>query len=179
MLCKVAARRKEPAFWPGWLRSACLFWLFATPHPGQAARLSHLVALTGEIQIVANTPITKPPVDIPNIHQQPFFWTVMMASLLGWVLGMVKGFEGSKDWLSKYWPSSPKPLLFAIDFLIFVVFGAYIGVGLYQPANFTAALGAGLAWPVGLGALVSKTGDSSKSSNATVNQKTIEDGKGS
>jgi hypothetical protein len=104
----------------------------------------------------------KQPMDIPNIHKQPFFWTVMVASLLGWVLGMVKGFDGSKDWLTKYWSAAPRPFLFGIDLLIFVVVGAYVGTGLYQPSSFTAALGAGLSWPVALGALVSKTTDPNK-----------------
>jgi hypothetical protein len=95
--------------------------------------------------------------DIANIHRQPFFWTVMVASLLGWVLGMVKGFDSSKDWLAKYWSRVPKPLLFLVDLIIFVVVGAYVGTGLSQPATFSAALAAGLTWPVALGALASKT----------------------
>ena len=102
----------------------------------------------------------RPPIDIPTIHRQPFFWTVMGASFLGWALGMVKGFEGSKEWLNRYWPTAPRQVLFVLDFAIFVVVGAYVGTGLYQPANFTAALGAGLTWPVALGALASRTGSS-------------------
>ncbi len=80
----------------------------------------------------------------------------MVASLLGWVLGMVKGFDSSKDWLEKYCKTAPKALLFIIDLLIFVLVGAYVGTGLYQPTTFAAALAAGLSWPVGLGALASK-----------------------
>jgi hypothetical protein len=99
----------------------------------------------------------KPVLDIPNIHRQPFFWTVMVASVLGWVLGMVKGFDSSKDWLAKYLRKVPMPLLFFTDLLIFVIIGAYIGTGLYQPTTFSAALAAGLTWPVALGALASKT----------------------
>lgn len=96
--------------------------------------------------------------DIGNIHRQPFFWTVMVASLVGWVLGMVKGFDSSKDWLAKYWNKVPKPLLFFFDLIIFVVVGAYVGTGLSQPSTFSAALAAGLTWPVALGALASKPG---------------------
>jgi hypothetical protein len=95
--------------------------------------------------------------DISNIHRQPFFWTVMVASLIGWVLGMVKGFDSSKDWLAKYMKRVPSPLLFLVDLVIFVVVGAYVGTGLSQPATFSAALAAGLTWPVALGALASKT----------------------
>lgn len=96
--------------------------------------------------------------DIWNIPKQAFFATVMVASLLGWVLGMVKGFDSSKDWFAKYFKSVPKMVLFLTDLVIFVVVGAYIGTGLYQPTTFSAALAAGLTWPVALGALASKTG---------------------
>src|ERR1017187_565538 len=99
----------------------------------------------------------KPILDIPNIHKQPFFWTVMVASVLGWILGMVKGFDSSKDWLAKYLKKVPMFLLFCTDLLIFVVIGAYVGTGLYQPTTFSAALAAGLTWPVALGALASKS----------------------
>jgi len=92
------------------------------------------------------------------MHKAPFFWTVMFASVVGWILGIVKGFDGSRDWLARYWPTAPKPILFGLDFFIFVIVGAYVGTGLYQPAAFPAAIAAGVSWPVGLGALVSKTG---------------------
>jgi hypothetical protein len=90
------------------------------------------------------------------MHSQPFFWDVMIASVVGWVLGMVKGFSGSKDWLEKYWVNAPKLALFALDFLVFVLCGAYIGTGIYHPESFVAALGPGLSWPVAFGALASK-----------------------
>jgi hypothetical protein len=80
-----------------------------------------------------------------------------VASLIGWVLGMVKGFDSSKDWLAKYMKRVPSSLLFFVDLVIFVVVGAYVGTGLSQPATFSAALAAGLTWPVALGALASKT----------------------
>lgn len=114
--------------------------------------------IVGAVDAGVDNKSGAPPVDIPTIHKQPFFWTVMVASLVGWVLGMVKGFDGAKDWLAKYSSKPPKWALFFIDLIIFVVFGTYIGTGLYQPATFTAALGAGLSWPVALGALVSKPG---------------------
>ncbi len=110
----------------------------------------------GGISLASPPSHDKPALDIPNIHKQPFFWTVMVASVLGWVLGMVKGFDSSKDWLAKYWTKVPKPLLFGTDLLIFVIVGAYIGTGLYQPSSFSGALAAGLSWPVALGALASK-----------------------
>jgi hypothetical protein len=130
--------------------------------PADAQSPAAHTSISAENANLDNSTPDKQPMDIPNIHKQPFFWTVMVASLLGWVLGMVKGFDGSKDWLTKYWSAAPKPCLFGIDLLIFVIVGAYVGTGLYQPATFTAALGAGLSWPVALGALVSKTADPNK-----------------
>ena len=91
-----------------------------------------------------------------TIHQQPFFIEVMMASIIGWILGITKGFSTSRDWLSNYLQTTPIWVTFIVDLFIFVVVGAYIGTGLYQPNNFVAALGAGITWPIALGALATK-----------------------
>jgi len=88
--------------------------------------------------------------------KQPYFPEVMVASIFGWVLGQVKGFSGAKDWLERYWPNSPKPVLFVLDLTIFVVCGAFFGTGIYNPDSLQAALAAGVSWPVGLGALTTK-----------------------
>jgi len=90
------------------------------------------------------------------MYKHPYFFEVMAASLFGWVLGMVKGFSGAKDWLEHYWPNSPRIIVFVLDLVVFVVCGAYIGTGIYNPASFEAALGAGLTWPVGFGALATR-----------------------
>ena len=99
-----------------------------------------------------------PTLTIGTISSHSFFWTVMAASVVGWVLGMTKGFSTSSDWLRKYWPSPPTLVVLLLDALIFVVVGAYIGTGIYNPATFVAALAAGITWPVGLGALTTKVG---------------------
>jgi hypothetical protein len=90
------------------------------------------------------------------MHTHPFFWDVMVASVVGWVLGMVKGFSSTKDWLTQYWPGAPKPAFFLLDMGVFVIVGAYFGTGIYDPSSFVAALGAGLTWPVGFGSLTAK-----------------------
>lgn len=96
---------------------------------------------------------------IGNIHNHTFFWTVMAASVVGWVLGMTKGFSTSSDWFKKYCASPPIYAVLVLDALIFVGVGAYIGTGIYNPATFVAALAAGITWPVGLGALATKVGE--------------------
>ena len=93
---------------------------------------------------------------IENMHQHEWFWTVMAASVVGWLLGMTKGFSSSADWLERYWPSKPVFVVLILDLTIFVVVGAYLGTGIYNPANFVAALAAGITWPLGLGALATK-----------------------
>ncbi len=95
--------------------------------------------------------------NMTNMHKHPWFWDVMVASVVGWVLGRVKGFSTSKDWLNKYWPNSSLPVLFFLDMILFVGVGAYFGTGIYNPDTFVEALAAGLSWPVSLGALA--TGD--------------------
>ena len=91
-----------------------------------------------------------------TMHQHPWFWDVMGASVVGWIVGRVKGFSSSKDWLQRYWPNAPVVPVFLLDLAIFVIVGAYFGTGIYNPNNFLEALAAGLAWPVGLGSLATK-----------------------
>ena len=130
-------------------------------------RLSHSVAFFGGLLLflpaivaaqVPGTGITPPDViwHISNMHKHPWFYETAFASLGGWILGMVKGFSSSGDWLVRYLPSKPLPIIFVLDLLIFVVFGGYVGTGLYTPTSLIAALAAGLTWPVGLGALATK-----------------------
>lgn len=91
-----------------------------------------------------------------DMYKHTWFWEVLAASIAGWVLGLVKGFSGTRDWLTKYWKQPPIPLTFALDLLVFVFIGAFIGTGVYNPNSFVEALAAGLTWPVGLGALATK-----------------------
>lgn len=81
----------------------------------------------------------------------------MAASVVGWILGLVKGFSGTRDWIGKYVSSEPKPLLlFLADLVVFVLVGAYFGTGIFRPADFLQAMAAGLTWPISLGALATK-----------------------
>ena len=91
-----------------------------------------------------------------DMHTQPWFWDVLAASAVGWVIGIVKGFSTSGDWIRRYWSQPPLVVIFALDLIVFVVVGAYFGTGIYNPRGFLAALAAGLSWPVGLGALATK-----------------------
>jgi len=99
---------------------------------------------------------SSPAVHFLGMWKHPYFYEVMVASVFGWVLGLVKGFSGAKDWLDQYWPSRPAVIIFLLDLLIFVVCGAFFGTGIYDPRTMQAALAAGLSWPVGLGALATK-----------------------
>ena len=120
------------------------------------ATTTALVLFTALLSYCQSTSSAPNVPEILSMHHQPFFWDVMVASVVGWVLGMVKGFSGSKDWLDRYWTNAPKPVLFFLDLLVFVLCGAYIGTGIYHPESFVAALGAGLSWPVAFGALATK-----------------------
>jgi len=93
---------------------------------------------------------------LANMHTHPWFWDVTAASVIGWVIGIVKGFSGSKDWLENYW-QNPNPFaIWLLDLVIFVVVGGYIGTGIYNPTTYQAAIAAGLSWPIGLGSLATK-----------------------
>jgi hypothetical protein len=81
---------------------------------------------------------------IENMHTHPWFITVMLASVGGWILGIAKGFSTSVDWMKRYVNHPPAILILFIDLLVFVVFGAYIGTGIYNPSTFVAAIAAGI-----------------------------------
>ncbi len=106
-----------------------------------------------QTQPAASTQNSPPGLHFIGMWKQPYFPEVMVASIFGWVLGQVKGFSGAKDWLERYWPNSPKAIVFVLDLTIFVVCGAFCGTGIYNPDTLQAALAAGVSWPVGLGAL--------------------------
>lgn len=106
--------------------------------------------------IVTEEVSSTAPISLATIHQQPFFFEVMMASIIGWIVGITKGFSTSRSWFTTYLKDAPVLAIFGLDLLIFVVVGAYVGTGVYQPSNFVAALGAGITWPLALGTLASK-----------------------
>ncbi|MBV9555428.1 MAG: hypothetical protein JO032_21830 [Alphaproteobacteria bacterium] len=97
-----------------------------------------------------------PQYHLVNMHTHPWFWDVTAASVIGWVIGMVKGFSGTKDWLGSYW-KNPNPFaIWLLDLIVFVVVGGYVGTGIYNPTTYQAAIAAGLSWPIGLGSLATK-----------------------
>lgn len=94
------------------------------------------------------------------MHDHQWFLTVMAASVVGWLLGMTRGFSTTSDWLTNYFSLDKTPtfVVWVLDLFVFVVVGAYFGTGIYNPANFVAAAAAGISWPLGLGALTLKPG---------------------
>ena len=124
--------------------------------PRRVVALGMLAIIMVGPSAVAQSPDSVPTWHLPQMHHQPWFLDVLLASTVGWVVGMVKGFAGTKDWLDKYWPTSPRLVTFILDVLVFVVVGAYFGTGIYSPNSLQSALAAGLSWPIGLGALATK-----------------------
>ena len=112
------------------------------------------LTLSPGIALAANS--SEPIYHLLTMHTHPWFWDVMGASVVGWVVGIVKGFSGAKDWLERYWANPPRIVVWLLDLVIFVVVGAYFGTGIYNPTTFIAAIAAGLSWPIGLGSLATK-----------------------
>lgn len=97
------------------------------------------------------------PLRLRNLHKQPYFFDVVFGSVAGWVLGMIKGFNSTADWLRRYIRKEPpRYLILGLDFIVFVAMGGYIGTGIYDPDTFVEALAAGSTWPVAFGALATK-----------------------
>jgi hypothetical protein len=107
---------------------------------------------------------------IQTMHQHPLFWTVGAASIGGWLLGIVKGFNTSADFIKRYW-RRPYPLVvLAIDLLVFAVGGAYVGTGIYNPKEFVPALAAGVTWPIAFAALTTRDARGQRRSTIEGNQ---------
>jgi hypothetical protein len=110
----------------------------------------------------AQTPTPTPapagliPVVIQETFKQPLFPVVFLGSLIGWMVGKVKGFVSAKEWLDRYWPGAPLPVIFLLDLFIFAFVGSFLGTLIYSPTSALEALAAGVSWPVGLGGLATK-----------------------
>ena len=86
----------------------------------------------------------------------PYFWDVTATSAVGWLMGILKGFSGSKEWVARYWSNPPVFLVFIMDVLIFVGVGGVFGTAVFDPTTLHAAIAAGLSWPIGLGSLATR-----------------------
>lgn len=106
--------------------------------------------------LVATEAATAADMHIKNMVNHPWFWEVTAASGIGWFLGTLKGFSGSKEWLARYNIEAPKVLVLVIDFAVFVGVGGFVGIAIYDPTTLQAAMAAGVSWPLGLGALTTK-----------------------
>jgi hypothetical protein len=42
-----------------------------------------------------------------NMYTDPWFFDVMAASAIGWFMGLVKGYNGTRDWLARYGYAEP------------------------------------------------------------------------
>jgi hypothetical protein len=93
---------------------------------------------------------------LKDIVNDPWFWEVTAASGLGWFLGTLKGFSGSKEWLARYNITPPKLVVLVADFIVYVGIGGFVGIAIYNPTTLHAAMAAGVSWPLGLGALTTK-----------------------
>lgn len=102
------------------------------------------------------TPMSPPPSSPRDILAHTWIWVVLAGSSVGWVVGKVKGFVSSKEWLHRYWPNAPLGIIFLLDVTIFIFVGSFLGTLIYNPASASEALAAGVSWPVGLGALATK-----------------------
>jgi hypothetical protein len=93
---------------------------------------------------------------IRDMVNDPWFWDVTAASGLGWFMGTLKGFSGSKEWLARYDIKAPKWLVLIVDCIVYVGVGGFVGIAIYNPQTLHAAMAAGVSWPLGLGALTTK-----------------------
>jgi hypothetical protein len=118
--------------------------------------LGLVLVVTPAICAWAEAEGAPPIIHIPQMHQHPFFVDVMASSVVGWVLGRVRGFSGIQDWLGRYWKDVPRFIIFLGDVCVFVAVGAYFGTAIYDPKSLWAAIAAGLSWPIGLGALATR-----------------------
>jgi hypothetical protein len=105
-----------------------------------------------------------------ELHTHKYFPVVCVASLVGWMLGLGKGFSTSADWLRRYSRKPHRLVVGIVDFFVFVVAGAYIGTGIFMPETFVSAAAAGLTWPVAFGALTTREGRTAQGAGTAAKQ---------
>jgi hypothetical protein len=98
----------------------------------------------------------EPEMHLATIPSHPWFVEVTAASVVGWVIGKVKGFSGTRDWLEDYWPHPPGWIIWILDLIVFAVVGGFLGTGIYNPTSLVSAIAAGFTWPMGLGSLATR-----------------------
>ena len=119
--------------------------------------ISIAVMAASSVWCQANVPDPDPVVwKLATIRHHPWFTEVLVASLIGWVIGYVKGFSSAAEWLAKYWPKPNKLVVFLLDLLVFGLVGGYLGTAIFNPTSLNAALAAGISWPLAFGGLTSK-----------------------
>lgn len=85
----------------------------------------------------------------------PAIFTVVGA-LVGWLIGCIKGFKSSADWISSYDLDAHRLIPLFLDSIIYVIVGPIIGIVIHNPASPISGLVAGITWPVMLGGLTAE-----------------------
>ena len=88
-----------------------------------------------------------------GMYQHERFVEVIIGGGIGWILGAVKGLSSSADWLGRYGFKPNLKFLFPVDALLFIGAGGFLGTAIFDPTSLTAALSAGVLWPIALGAV--------------------------
>src|ERR1051326_886643 len=132
------------------------------------AALATVLMFTGWVWASARARKGVP--DPLELHTHKYFPVVCVASLVGWMLGLGKGFSTSADWLRRYSRKPHRLVVGIVDFFVFVVAGAYIGTGIFMPETFVSAAAAGLTWPVAFGALTTREGRTAQGAGTAAKQ---------
>ena len=76
------------------------------------------------------------------------YWiATALATAVGQIFTVDKGFASSALWLRKTFPNRPPSFYYRANFFLSCVAGTFLGVVIMQPTDVRAAVSAGLCWP--------------------------------
>jgi hypothetical protein len=74
------------------------------------------------------------------------YLTTLFGAAAMYVFSLNKGFQGSVDFLRKFFPDKSEVFYTRFDFFIVIIFGSIIGMIFFSPSTTLEALAAGFGW---------------------------------
>ncbi|THB80186.1 MAG: hypothetical protein D3926_08430 [Desulfobacteraceae bacterium] len=116
---------------------------------------------------------------LANITGESKYYLTLLGSFTGYIFSQQKNFNGSIDFLKKYFPGKGETFYIRLDFPIVVILGSIIGQIVFSPSSPIQALSAGFGWVGAMNTIMSKASDSKELisvERSKIDSKSVNDG---